>query len=246
MTFRDRSTIAVGVLAACAFAAASAALQASARSPVPIDKPVILFNGKNLDGWTTYIRHVDENGKAQPDIGTRTDPKGVFKVEDGVIHVSGAEYGCLTTEDEFENYHLVLEFKWGKNRYLDRKDKVRDSGVLLHCVGPDKIWTKSIECQIQEGDCGDFWMVSGTTLKCDGAVETSYKKKKSDAEKPSGEWNTIEVICDGDKITNIVNGVVVNSGSEASVTKGRILLQSEGAEVFYRKVELRPLGSSTK
>ena len=65
--------------------------------------------------------------------------------------------------------------------------------------------------------------------------------KKTDAEKPTGEWNTVEVVCDGDKITNIVNGVVVNEGTKASVTKGRILLQSEGAEVYYRKVELQPL-----
>jgi hypothetical protein len=65
--------------------------------------------------------------------------------------------------------------------------------------------------------------------------------KKTDAEKPHGQWNTIEVVCDGDKITNIVNGVVVNEGTNASVTQGRILLQSEGAEVFYRKVELEPL-----
>ena len=74
-----------------------------------------------------------------------------------------------------------------------------------------------------------------------GSGETRYKKKTKDAEKPNGEWNTIEVVCDGDKITNIVNGVVVNEGSMASVTKGKIVLQSEGAEVFYRKVELTPL-----
>jgi hypothetical protein len=70
--------------------------------------------------------------------------------------------------------------------------------------------------------------------------------KKTDAEKPTGEWNTIEVVCDGDKITNIVNGVVVNEGIHASETKGKILLQSEGAEVYYRKVELRPLSLSGK
>jgi len=200
-----------------------------------------LFNGKDLRGWTTYIRHVDGSGRPRPEVDPRADPGGVFRVEDGMIHVSGAEYGCLTTADEFADYRLVVEFKWGKARYLDRKDKVRDSGILLHCVGPDKIWTKSIECQVQEGDCGDFWMVDGTTLKVDGKVEKSYKKKKTDAEKPSGEWNTIEVVCDGGRITNIVNGVVVNAGTDASATRGRILLQSEGAEVWFRKVELIPL-----
>jgi hypothetical protein len=84
-------------------------------------------------------------------------------------------------------------------------------------------------------------MVDGTSIVVDGKREPRYKKKTKDAEKPNGEWNTIEVVCDGDKITNIVNGVVVNEGSMASVTKGKIVLQSEGAEVFYRKVELTPL-----
>jgi hypothetical protein len=221
---------------------AAVALLTAARPILSDDAPSVgpkkLFNGKDLEGWTIWIRHVDDDGKPRKEINPRTDPKGVFKVEDGMIHVSGAEYGCLTTKDEYADYHLTVEFKWGKNRYLDRKDKVRDSGILMHCVGPDKVWTRSIECQIQEGDCGDFWLVDGTTIKVDGKLEKSYKKKKKDAEKPTGEWNTVEVICIGGKITNIVNGVVVNEGTEASVTRGRILLQSEGAEVWYRRVEL--------
>jgi hypothetical protein len=64
---------------------------------------------------------------------------------------------------------------------------------------------------------------------------------KKDVEKPAGEWNTLEVICDGDKITNILNGVVVNAGSKSSHTKGKIQFQSEGAEVFFRKIDLKML-----
>ncbi len=197
-------------------------------------KATPLFNGKDLAGWSIFIRH---NDKSDP----RTDPKGVFRVEDGVIHISGEEFGCLTTEKEFEDYRLLVEFKWGEKKWPPREKVVRDSGILLHGVGPDKVWTKSIECQIQEHDCGDFYMVDGTSIVVDGKPVTRYKKKTKDAEKPNGEWNIIEVICDGDKVTNIVNGVVVNEGTMASVTKGKIVLQSEGAEVFYRKVELTPL-----
>ncbi len=64
---------------------------------------------------------------------------------------------------------------------------------------------------------------------------------KRDVEKPVGEWNRMEVICDGDTITNIVNGYVVNVGTKSSLTKGKILFQSEGAELFFRKIEVRPL-----
>ncbi|MEY4938406.1 MAG: hypothetical protein RIQ93_141 [Verrucomicrobiota bacterium] len=62
-----------------------------------------------------------------------------------------------------------------------------------------------------------------------------------DVEKPLGEWNRLEAICDGDSVVYLVNGVTVNSGTGSSLGEGRILFQSEGAEVFYRKIELHPL-----
>lgn len=224
----------VPILAALAVVAPAALGAPDSKSQ---EKSISLFNGKDLTGWHIYIRHA----KSDADVDPRSDPKGIFKVEDGVIHISGEEFGGLTTDDEFENYRLKLEFKWGTKKWPPRDKVVRDSGILVHCVGPDKVWTKSIECQIQEHDCGDFWMVDGTTLEVDGKTETRFKKKKLDGEKPTGEWNTVEMICDGDKITNIVNGVVVNEGTNASVTKGKILLQSEGAEVYYRNITLTPL-----
>ena len=51
----------------------------------------------------------------------------------------------------------------------------------------------------------------------------------------------MKVICNGDSITNIVNGYVVNIGTKSSLTKGKIIFQSEGAEIFFRKIEIRPL-----
>jgi hypothetical protein len=62
-----------------------------------------------------------------------------------------------------------------------------------------------------------------------------------DVEKPAGEWNRMEVICDGDTITNIVNGYVVNVGTKSSLTMGKLQFQSEGAEIIFRKIEIRPL-----
>ena len=197
-------------------------------------KPTALFNGQDLQGWHVFINHKDNS-----DAGT--DPDKVFRVEDGVIHVSGAEFGCLTTKEEYEDYHLSLQFKWGEKRYPPRETSVRDSGVLVHCVGPDKVWPKSIECQIQEHDCGDFYMVDGAEMTVDGQPNTNRAIKTSDHEKPLGEWNTVEVICRGDTIIAKVNGVEVNRGTHASVTKGKITLQSEGAEIFFRNVELTPL-----
>ncbi len=65
--------------------------------------------------------------------------------------------------------------------------------------------------------------------------------KFTDAEKPHGEWNTCVVLARGDTIRHYMNGVLVMEGTEASLTRGKINLQSEGAEVYYRAIVLEPL-----
>ena len=64
---------------------------------------------------------------------------------------------------------------------------------------------------------------------------------RQDVESPSGEWTRLEVIADGDRVTNMVNGTVVNEGSRSSLTEGRIIIQSEGAEIFFRRIDVEPL-----
>jgi hypothetical protein len=58
--------------------------------------------------------------------------------------------------------------------------------------------------------------------------------KSADAEKSNGEWNKAEVIVRNGKITHILNGKIVNEGVLGNTFEGAILLQSEGAEIFYR------------
>ena len=62
-----------------------------------------------------------------------------------------------------------------------------------------------------------------------------------DVEKPIGEWNYIEAICEGGDVTYFLNGVKVMEGRDGSFKSGRLLFQSEGAEIFFRKIELHPL-----
>ena len=111
------------------------------------DRTIPLFNGKNFDGWYTFIK----------DRGRNNDPEKVFKVQNGVIHISGTEYGCITTNEEYENYRLLVEYKWDKNDSNSEspsslKGVARDGGVLLNSVGEDGaysgIWMHSIECNI--------------------------------------------------------------------------------------------------
>lgn len=222
--------------AALAAAALGPRASGAARAATKAE-PVPLFNGRNFDGWYTFI-----NGD-----GKNHDPSGVFKIEDGgVIHASGEKYGYLSTEKDYENYRLNVEFRWGdKKSYPDPNTK-RDAGILYHCVGPDKVWMKSLECQIQEGDCGDMWLTGGEG----GAPSLVVKAQKhtggrvvkfGDYEKPKGEWNQVTVVAQGDHIQHFINGRLAMEGSEASLTRGKINLQSEGAEIFYRNVTLEPL-----
>src|SRR5258708_34512680 len=85
-------------------------------------RTINLFNGKNLDGWYTFLQHR----------GRDADPKKVFTVKDKVLRVSGEEWGCITTNEEFSNYKLVVEFKCGTKTFAPRPYSARDHGILLH------------------------------------------------------------------------------------------------------------------
>ncbi|RPH46745.1 MAG: DUF1080 domain-containing protein, partial [Planctomycetota bacterium] len=67
---------------------------------------------------------------------------------------------------------------------------------------------------------------------------------RQDVESPYGQWTRLEVIADGDRVTNVVNGTVVNEATRSSATEGKIILQSEGAEIYFRRIDLEPLATS--
>ncbi|MDH5397743.1 MAG: DUF1080 domain-containing protein [Cyclobacteriaceae bacterium] len=240
----------------------------------------VLFNGKDLTGWDTWLAAPRGNSENQKPYGLNNDPEQIFTIveEDGqpAIRIAGDIGGGISTVNEFENYHLSLEFKWGEAMpWADRKK--RDSGLLYHATGPHGAdggyWMRSQEFQVQEGDCGDYWGVAGGLFDIPARLNADsvwvYDKnselltfkegtetgrhciKDPDAEKPTGEWNTLELYCLGGTSVHIVNGVVTmvlynsrqadDSGPETPLTKGKIQLQSEGAELFYRDLKLRTI-----
>jgi hypothetical protein len=109
---------------------------------------------------------VDPNsdGRNSKALGLNNDPKNVFscKEMDGetVLHISGEIYGALTSKNEYENYHLRLQYKGGEKKWEPRLERERDSGILYYCVGPHgafwNVWMQAQEFQVQEGDCGDY------------------------------------------------------------------------------------------
>ena len=195
-----------------------------------------LFNGKNLNGWYSFLATKGKNN----------DPDKVFVVENGVLHISGKEFGYISTEKTFKNFHLAVEFKWGEKKFppRDADTTKRDNGICFYVPlnEVDFVWPKSIECQIQEGDVGDIWLIDSTTVVYDGKQTrpNNYTrvKKKTDNEKPNGEWNLVEVIANRDQIIYKVNGIVVNEARSPSLDEGKIIIQSEGAEIYYRKIEI--------
>jgi hypothetical protein len=242
-------------------------------------QPIRLFNGKNLDGWYCYTPQA------------KYENPGIFTVVDGMLRVAGglgdeAFYGGLVTKQSYGNYKLTFDYKWGLPTYGRRKGKARDSGVLLHSVGPNEPgpWMTSYEFQVIEGGTGDLlvvpcngsvddagkpvvlelsaeitqrgkakiWKAGGTkTLFRGGRVDwygrdpdwkdTMGFRGREDVESKFGEWTHCEALCRGDTLEYRVNGKLVNKACGLSVTRGKLLFQTEGAEIWYRDILLTPL-----
>jgi len=194
-----------------------------------------LFNGTDTKGWYTFL----------DSLGKNNDPYHNFSIDHNLLRIEGKYFGYISTEKTFADYYLRVVFKWGVKQYPPRETGKRDSGILYHFSEAEKdvVWPKSFECQVQEGDCGDYWCV-GTMIDSPNKYETAWGMKHifrtQNFENPTGEWNVIEIICSGNQSEHYVNGHLVNCGINASVSSGKILLQSEGAEVYYRSVELIP------
>lgn len=245
-----------------------------AEGPVRPAKKIVLFNGRDLANF--YVSLKDSG---------REDPKRVFTVQNGMIRISGEAWGALTTEREYADYRLVVEWKWGGKTWPPREDNARDSGILLHGTGADGAagngWLESIEYQIIEGGTGDLIVVAGAgrpqvTVEAekrdDGQLywkpgaqrvtvdrgrinwygrDMAWQDRKgfrgrADVEKPMGQWNRSEIIARGGNLTFYLNGRIVNQALDSSHRQGKIQLQSEGAEIFIRRIELHPLPRSGK
>ena len=117
-------------------------VSAKSSEPVSPTKTIELFKAKDLSVFTTWLEGI--GGK---------DEKGVFSIKDGVLWVSGVGRGYVGPKQAYKDYHLTVEYKWGKK--TDGGKYVRNSGLLIHASGPegnsgDK-WMASVECQLAQG-----------------------------------------------------------------------------------------------
>src|SRR4051812_26254191 len=173
-----------------------------------------LWNARNLDGWTTWMREPaptsdvpglkrDADGKYAEPLGSGRDPLKVFSVVNDVdgrpaIRVSGEVFGELRAPGRFENYHLKLQFKWGEQKWppRDKPATPRDSGLLYHVhTAPGeggRTWARSIEFQIQEHDVGDLYAV-GSAIAVRAKPRANTQPVLWDYD-PSGEWVYFEQV----------------------------------------------------
>src|SRR2546423_6066901 len=80
-----------------------ASLSAFGAEPAAPSQMILLFNGKDLNGLTPWLKET-----------MRDDPRKVFQAEEGAIHVTGEGSGYLATKSEYRDYHLTVEYKWGQ------------------------------------------------------------------------------------------------------------------------------------
>ena len=272
----------IALIAAAILAPGAAAQRASdAITPTTIIK---LFDGTSLANFDTWL--VDHHN---------ADPEHVYTVVDQIdgapaIRISGKVWGGLLTKAAYRDYKLTVEYRWGGVTWGERKNRTRDSGVLLHAQGrPGNTrkdfngpWLQSLEFQIIEGGVGDFISVAGfsesgeqirpaMTIRArkDRDGENVYDPKgeprvftsgrvnwwgrsedwqdklgfrgPNDVESPGLEWTRLEAIVKGGNLQYFVNGKLVLEGTDASFTEGKIMLQSEGAEIYFRRVDLEPI-----
>lgn len=193
----------------------------------------LLFDGVTLNGWDFW-----QDGAGD------TDRDHVVTIDDGMIRFLGSGFtgdtaapGYLVTREEYANYHLRIDYRWGLARYAPRALQPRNSGVLYR-MGPregDRLFPQCVEFQMQEGNLGDAILVDtlglqgpslgGTPLwpqwlpslgetypepvRAGGYARLRYEKHL-DLERLDA-WNTLDLYVVGDRAAQLVNGRIVNT-----------------------------------
>ena len=179
-----------------------------------------LFNGKDLTGWSFSLA---------PDSEVAAD--AVFGVQDGVITIAGQPFGYMITDGTYSNYKLHVEWRW--------VDEPANSGIFVLAEPGDGLWPRCAEVNLMAGHAGDMIASGGSAFE--ELQEGRFLRTTVESpEKPAGEWNTAEIICNGNHIQAFVNGVLMNE-AHFDRAEGRIALQSEGGPLEVRNVFITPV-----
>jgi hypothetical protein len=198
-------------------------------------KPVALLTTQDkttgeIAGWRSFSE--------KP--GTKTSEVWTLDAA-AVLTCRGKPLGYLYTEKDYSDFTLTLQWRWPVG-------KPGCGGVLIRKTGPDRIWPRCLEAQINHPDVGDFWGLDGYSLSGEARRMKSLQhlkfgkltnlKKTADFERPAGQWNDYAIEARGGTVTLTVNGKVVNRTSACTVVPGKILLTAEGDEYQFRNLRI--------
>lgn len=181
-----------------------------------------LFDGKSLAGWTFVS------------LDAKKPAAGIWSVRNGVIFCQGKPNGYARTLTRYRDYQLHVEWRWPEGP--------GNSGVFLHLNPPDKVWPYCFEAQLLAGSAGELRLNGGSKIERPAHSDPiSVPRQRPDSEKPTGEWNSCDVVCRGHTITIRINGVLQNEATGTSADSGAIGLQAEGSPVEFRNIVLDQL-----
>ena len=183
------------------------------------EKTETLFNGENLDGWKVVLKAAEGE----------TFEGETFSAQEGVLHVTGKPFGYIRTEKKYSDYRLHVEWRW-------TGDKAVDGGIFNYLQDGDKVWPMGVQLQMTPKDMGV--LMGG--IRIEGLEGPFYKKDRiveTSPERPVGEWNEMEFLCEGGSIKVWLNGVLINE-AVCDATDGYIALQSEGGPMDFRNITL--------
>jgi hypothetical protein len=210
--------------------------------------PAIRVSGQHDGGLVTKANYADYKLTVEFRYGALTWASRINNGRDSgiLLHCQGEDGG----------YRQDFRSPWSRSvEFQIIEGGTGDMLLLGGCVpgSKDRIPTR-MTTTVTAGT--RVWNPTGTTAEFDsGRIDWFGRDPKwknvlgfrgpRDVEKPVGQWNRLEAICDGGNLTYFVNGVKVNEGRNGTLREGRILFQSEGAEVYFRRIELTPLGNSS-
>jgi len=195
-----------------------------------------LFNGKDLSGWVNV-----------------NTAKDTWSVRDGLLVCSGHPIGVMRTDKQYENFLLHVEW-----RHMEAGGNSGVFGWSTGTVPEGKRLPKGLEVQMLEldwvklhkrndGSLPPIAYVHGELFGAGGLKATpdnprgSRSKSIENRCKGKGQWNVYDVVFVDGTVKLAVNGKFVNGLSKASVKKGYLCLESEGAEIHFRNIRIMEL-----
>ena len=218
------------------------------------DQTIVFGTETSLELSTTN----SDEGKSINWINVNTDPS-TWRTESDLLICKGMPIGVMRSEKQYENFILKVEWRHmeaGGNSgvfvWSDAKPDPKSAlpgGVEVQMLELD--WVK---LNTRDGKVPPIAYVHGELFGV-GGVETIPDNPRGTRSKSienralgKGEWNSYTVICVDGTIKLAVNGKFVNGISQATIKKGYLCLESEGAEIHFRNFKLieLPAGITSK